>query len=669
MKKTLGILVLVLCLLLTAGAMAEVNNRLVLVDQPDGLVLLEPNGFTAELAEDFSAGATGSTENVIFTTVTLNIDVDNTDWNKLVTDGGLGDSNLRVRWSLTPPGEEYQKAYFWDEYTVPYWNVSWDYNDDFDYQFAEELEGSRQLNYGMGFATYLRQDERVTFTTEPSFQYIMVRWYKSETEYVTDIIKLVCVPSSGMKQVTPSYVEKIEADTGDMILSAKKVENYEIKYRVSEGLTTLNTKIKAPADAVSCTYQDTTTMVEGGWISLSTPADKTGTNHYVLNWTKQDGSTLTQALVITVSVKGSKPTVAAPEKDEKLYAFEALADGTTMDFRLNALADSLMTVEKNKDNVTGWMNIKLKNTAGIPTVAWTDLEKTAYEIELPVPEGAVKVVALQLPQNIFEPIDDDIYNQFMARTDEPDNYGAVSVAGQSRYVMEGGILKNMTPGDKRIAVYAPYITADEDRGEVWVFYFYDEEGARSDQGLYAIVTVSELGTLHTTDVILEADLPDGAVEYPLLVSSNYEGWQLQTEYNIQSGNQAVQMDLTLLDEEGEVAKLEEQNSNVFYLPYPEGMSYESGATWTLRHYLDDEYTTYELLTVTATEHGLRFETDSLSPFVLLWDTPVEESPIPDTTVAPTVPQTGDNTPLALYAALLAISLAAAVALLRRKAVR
>lgn len=667
MKKTLGILILLLCLLLTAGALADSETTLRLTprnDQlPDGLVV---NAFTAEESEDFSAGAAVSTGKVHYFTVTLNVDVDNTDWNKLVTNGGLGDGKLEVPWTLKAP-EGYSKIKYGMDYTVPYWE-NHDYNDDFtlyDGDF-DDLEVTNQIGQSMPFATYVRENELLTYTPEPKTRYMTFRWYKSETDYVTDIIKLVNVSAEGWKKVSPSYVEEIKTDTGDMILSAKKVEDYEIKYRVSEGLSTLTTKIKAPAGATSCTYQNLDSydgeqivQVDGdGWIALSTPAGKTSTNHYVLNWKKQDDSTCTQALVITVSVKGSKPAVTAWNE------FIALVDGTTMDFRLNALADSLMTVEKNKDGVTGWMNIKLKNTAGIPTVTWTDFTKTGYEIELDVPEGAVKVAALQLPENIFEPIDWNIFNQFMGRVYNPDNYGAVSVSGKTSYVFEGAILRNMIPGDNRIAVYAPYVTADEDRGEVWVFYFYDEDGNLiEEQGLYAIVTVSELGNLYTTDVILEADLPEGTVEYPLLVSSSYTGWELQTEYNIQSGNQAVQMDLTLLDEEGEVAKLEEQNSNVFYLPYPEGMSYESGATWTLRHYLDDEYTKYELLTVTATEHGLRFETDSLSPFVLLWDMSAEEAPIS------TAPKTGDNTPLALYAALLAISLAAAVTLLRRKAVR
>lgn len=91
------------------------------------------------------------------------------------------------------------------------------------------------------------------------------------------------------------------------------------------------------------------------------------------------------------------------------------------------------------------------------------------------------------------------------------------------------------------------------------------------------------------------------------------------------------------------------------------MSYESGATWTLLHYLDDEYNECEPLTVIATEQGLRFETDSLSLFVLLWDLPAD---------TPNVPKTGDHTLLALHVALLALSFTVAATLLcRRKAVR
>lgn len=235
-----------------------------------------------------------------------------------------------------------------------------------------------------------------------------------------------------------------------------------------------------------------------GWISLSTPADRTSTNHYVLKWEKQDGSTLTQALVITVSVKGGKPTVAAPEKDDNMNAFEAIEEGI---FRLNRLAASLMTVDKNKDGVKGWMNIRLKNTTGIPSVTWTDdLEEAHYLVELPVPEGAVTVKSLELPETIFEPIDEDYFREFIQNSLTADSQD--SVAGKTTFVHDESLLKNMTPGNSRIAVYYPYISADEDRGIVRVFYFYDQAGNRlNNEGLYVVLTVSELGTLITTDVI------------------------------------------------------------------------------------------------------------------------------------------------------------------------
>ena len=683
MKKTLGILILVLCLLLAAGAVAEANTRVGYSPLPDGLKL-KPNGFTAELSEDFSEGAAGSTENVIFTTVTLNIDVDQTDWNKLVTNGGLSDNNLRVHLTLKTPKDGFQIVESYD-YTFPYWELEeeFDYNTVFNYASAGDLRDFSNkdfINSSPSFATYLRQNELISFSPEPQIQYLLTRWYNNENkdDYITDIVKLVFVPDSGTKKVSPSYVEGIQTDTSDQIVSTTvSSKKSEIKYRVKEGLSTLTTKIQAPADAVSCTYQNVgrnytnpqTDTVTGDGISLSTPANQTSTNNYVMTWKMQDGSTRTQALVITVWVEGGKPTVA--KRDE----LEALVDGRTMNFGLNPLAASLMTVEKNKDGVTGWMNIKLKNTTGIPSVTWSnDLSDGHYLVEVPVPEGAVTVKEMAPPENMFEELDEGYWDEYFfkeaATADSQE-----SVVGLDKYVHEEGLLKNMTPNDKRIAVYAPYISTDVDRAMIRVFYFYDKDGNiinQDQKGLYVIVTVSELGVLTTTDVIPEGQLPDGTVVNPVLVSSSYTDWQLQTEYNIQSGNQAVQMNLTLLDEFGDEAQLEKGNNNVFYLPYPEGMSYESGATWTLRHYLNDEYTEYELLTVTATENGLRFETDSLSPFVLLWDMPAQETPIPDATEVPStpdVPKTGDNTPLALCAALLALSLAAAAVLLRRKAVR
>lgn len=226
MKKTLGILILLLCLLLTAGALADSETTLRLTprnDQlPDGLVV---NAFTAEESEDFSAGAAASTGKVHYFTVTLNVDVENTDWNKLVTNGGLGDGKLEVPWTLKAP-EGYSKIKYGMDYTVPYWE-NHDYNDDFmlyDGDF-DDLELTNQIGQSMPFATYVREKELLTYTQEPKTRYMTFRWYKSETDYVTDIIKLVNVSAEGWKKVSPSYVEEIKTDTGDMILSAKKVED------------------------------------------------------------------------------------------------------------------------------------------------------------------------------------------------------------------------------------------------------------------------------------------------------------------------------------------------------------------------------------------------------------------------------------------------------------
>ena len=213
----------------------------------------------------------------------------------------------------------------------------------------------------------------------------------------------------------------------------------------------------------------------------------------------------------------------------------------------------------------------------------------------------------------------------------------------------------MTPGDPRIAVYAPYLPQDDDIGMVRLFFWYDADGDLTSL-YWALITTSDVGTFVTRPFHREADIRD-RVEQPCFVDDRHDDWQLQSHYNPQSGNNAYQVELTLLDDSG--LNVQPDGSTVFYLPYPDGMSYQNGATWTLRHYLDDGYETYETIQVTSTEYGLRFESSSLSPFVLLWDGGTEPQPA-------AAPKTGDSSPLALYAALTALSAALMVLLAARR---
>ena len=141
------------------------------------------------------------------------------------------------------------------------------------------------------------------------------------------------------------------------------------------------------------------------------------------------------------------------------------------------------------------------------------------------------------------------------------------------YLYQEGLLKNMTPDDPRIAVYAPYLPQDEDYGMVRLFFWYDANGDLTSL-YWAVVTTSDVGTFVTHPFRKEGDIHD-KVEQPCFVDGRHDDWQLESHYNPQSGNNAYQVELTLLDSDG--LEMQPDGTTVFYLPYPEGMSYQQAA--------------------------------------------------------------------------------------------
>ena len=57
-----------------------------------------------------------------------------------------------------------------------------------------------------------------------------------------------------------------------------------------------------------------------------------------------------------------------------------------------------------------------------------------------------------------------------------------------------------------------------------------------------------------------------------------------------------------------------------YLAYPDGMTYYNFKDYTVKltHYTDENHVTHENVTLEATLIGLKFKTDSFSPFLLEW---------------------------------------------------
>ena len=622
MKKTVWMILFCLCLLLTAGALAE-ETRLTCPD-------LQP----AQVNPSVPAGSfTLDSNNHLY----LNINTKATNWNKLITLAGLPSDNLTLRFSLTKPEGADRCAI--ESGTDTYFNPDWfrSYGD------CDPIYGN-SVSFRIPYARYLRDTEMVTFTPEPNLALFAIRWYKADQSVLMDEYYYIHLPS-GSVRVHPDYPAAIVPEKRDGLQTFLSYAG--VKYRVFRGsLSELTTLVKAPAGAAQFAYDGGTQSVQNGYAKLTSDARVTNTQHYAITWQDQSGREIsTEALYISVNVYSSKPAVA--ERDD----LNPLINGNQGWMGINAVARQVMTAQIGYKGVNGWMNIRMQ---GGPRMVWEDLQESRYVLRLKVPDGAKSLFVTELSEDIYEPLDDQQIQGMMHEFSQRPNEGFDLVSGPE-YIYQEGLLKNMTPGDPRIAVYAPYLPQDDDIGMVRLFFWYDADGDLTSL-YWALITTSDVGTFVTRPFHREADIRD-RVEQPCFVDDRHDDWQLQSHYNPQSGNNAYQVELTLLDDSG--LDVQPNGSTVFYLPYPDGMSYQNGATWTLRHYLDDGYETYETIQVTSTEYGLRFESSSLSPFVLLWDGGTEPQPA-------AAPKTGDSSPLALYAALTALSAALMVLLAARR---
>jgi len=163
----------------------------------------------------------------------------------------------------------------------------------------------------------------------------------------------------------------------------------------------------------------------------------------------------------------------------------------------------------------------------------------------------------------------------------------------------------------------------------------------------------------------ENQLPSGSGGMPAIVLGRIDQGSKEVDVILLAEPLPVQeensmaFEIELVYENGEPFKL--NGGTKLYLPFPPGMTIEDcrRMNFTIRHDAHDGvfwYSTQDS-TIKVTPHGLMVSIDSLSPFVISWETaPAYES----------LPQTGDSSSLLLYAGLLAASFLCLLVQLRRR---
>lgn len=147
-------------------------------------------------------------------------------------------------------------------------------------------------------------------------------------------------------------------------------------------------------------------------------------------------------------------------------------------------------------------------------------------------------------------------------------------------------------------------------------------------------------------------------------------WFLKAQVIHTDAENAICYELTLVDEYENEVELPE--STTLYLPYPENMTAEEAAKheFVVVHEAKSGtqiYSTQEGSLIRQ-EYGLEMTVDSLSPFTINWGTEEEMNALlPSDADTSALPQTGDNSHIAYWLALLALAGSALVCIERKAA--
>ncbi len=522
---------------------------------------------------------------------------------------------------------------------------------------SEQANGRKRVSFGsdgvpepitdigIGIATYVEQENIVSMYPRKRRYFYAYRWYDAAGNHLADEKLLITVTyeETSPKKIASPGVPANRLPSGTGITA----EQGKLTCRVPAGTASYTVVISALDGMTTCfignlVRDDRNYQVQNGKIAVELKSDELNAMQRLnLEWS--DGSKeIKETLAVTVIVEGDEPWPAAYWKaaDLKVSAQQdgGVLGGTTYE---NGMVTWRYTEKKNASN-------PLENA------------RLVYSIEAPKEAAYAKVSRWDVQNFVnFE----DFYFQIVE--EDWETYAPlVPLSGHKLVETHTPFLADYT--DPNVTLYhsSIYQGTDYGHGSVYIAAWFDKDGKRLTGDAYKpvywchtseefMVTRKGQNLSKAAKVRAQSTSNDAC-----FADENHLDWTLECRYRPQYGENAYHVELTLKDGEKVV---QPDGTTVFYLPYPDGYSFQSGCTYRLKHY-DPSYRAYTYIPVIATEQGLRFEADSLSPFVLSWEAPATPVPAP----TPNVPKTGDNTPIALWLVLMTLS-AAGVVLMRRKA--
>ncbi|MDO4391090.1 MAG: hypothetical protein Q4C92_05780 [Clostridia bacterium] len=401
-----------------------------------------------------------------------------------------------------------------------------------------------------------------------------------------------------------------------------------VRYMLGEGFTygsntTTTTKLVRPStDATSATVNGETAPISetDGAIELTVAArnNQSMTESFTVCWLDADNK-----IIKTERITISNCPTGAGVPWQKHWA--------PMDKKRINVQDKNLTSFFSYDNDDGKLLFKVdNNNAGtLNADKLNELSQNDLIYEITPPEGAKYFRMSGQHSPLYDTYFADSTKQWLEK--QPFENCVFENGAAKPYYYSFGKLFNRTQVE---GVYVYTVNNTQVTfADMLVFQWYDadeklmEVNGKNGEYLYLIkepyVKISE--TKASTET------PQKEVENPTIVVSNAEGNEIlslrlraeipiQKAVNLNSNTKYLYMKLKYIDESTGLEVEPGAAGAVVYLAYPDGMTYYNFKDYTVKltHYTDENHVKHENVTLEATLIGLKFKTDSFSPFLLEW---------------------------------------------------
>lgn len=398
-----------------------------------------------------------------------------------------------------------------------------------------------------------------------------------------------------------------------------------VRYMLGEGFnyvsnTTTTTKLVHPStDATSATVNgEPATVGEGNAIELTVEArnNQSMTEAFTVCWF--DGENLVKTERITIS---NCPTGAGVPW-QNYWA--------PMDSGRIKVQDQRLTSFFLYDDGKLLFKVDEKNAGALNADKLNELSQNDLIYEITPPEGAKYFRMSGQHSPLYDTYFADSTKQWLE--EQPFENCVFDENGAAKpYYYSFGKLFNRTRVDG-VYVYTvnntPVTFAD-----MLVFQWYNAdkelieigEGDNKKNGEYLYLIKEPYVAVYEEKALNAA--PTTAVENPTIVVSDAKNNEIlraeipiQKAANPNSSTKYLYMKLKYIDKTTGLEVKPGAAGAEVYLAYPEGMTYDNFKDYTVKltHYTDEKHVTHENVTLEATPIGLKFKTDSFSPFLLEW---------------------------------------------------